>query len=108
MSGRVVLVTGGGRGIGAVSLTELMLVHLVAATSPKRTDVMPPTPEPSSVTNVPTGPPAGVNPVTCGCSRTVPTVMYVPPGDVTDSLPSTAVAGTTAWMLVPERTVKVA
>jgi hypothetical protein len=76
----------------AAAVTPLNLTVLVPWLAPKFVPVM--------VTEVPTGPPPGVNDVIVGGGRTVkvPLLVAVPPGVVTESVPVVAPTGTVAAM----------
>src|SRR5437016_232174 len=92
-------------GTTAVTVVALILVPVGAATLPNRTFCVLLSPVPVMVTTVPGGPPAGEKLVTLGPTRKLLVVMATPPGEVTCSVPSTAPAGTTACIFVPDTTV---
>ena len=82
-------------------------VNASASVVPNLTAVAPSKPVPSIVTELPTGPEAGVNPVIVGGGMTVklPVLVAVPPGVVTEICPELAPAGTVAVICSSEMTV---
>jgi len=82
----------------------------LALAGPKVTEVVPVNCVPLMVTLVPTGPVAGVKLVIVGAPSTVNGLLLfaVPAGVVTLKNPLRAAAGTVAWMVVSEMTVKLA
>ena len=74
-------------GTTAVICVEERLVARVTGTDPNRTELVLRRPVPEMVTTVPTGPPAGVNPVIAGSTLKFDVVMKLPPGAVRVILP---------------------
>ena len=98
---------------GAVVVIEVGLTTVKAAAVPlKETALTPMKPVPVSVTLVPTGPAVGAKAeiVGMGLGVTVKlsTLVAVPPGVVTETVPVVAPAGTTAVISVAEVTLKLA
>ena len=87
-------------GTFAVSCVAELTVNDVAAVPLNATDVVPVKPVPLTVTEVPTGPELGANPVTVGAGAAVteklPELVPVPAGVVTEIGPDVAPDGTFA------------
>ncbi len=93
--------------VAVICVTEFT-VNCVAATPPKVTLVAPVSAVPVMVTDVPTAPLAGENPVTVGAIFRLPSALICPVGVVTDTTPVIAVGGITAVMKSAPTTLKLA